>query len=92
MPSPFPCSPGIRECSWKKTQIDKKKKKKKRAPEVFRIKVFYKWDMGKQWKTKMKKTRIGTLLILKINELQYHFFFRGTPKFFRVNDLYKPFR
>ena len=30
MPSPFPCSPVIRECSWKKTQIEKKKKKKKR--------------------------------------------------------------
>ena len=25
MPSPFPCSPVIRECSWKKTQIGKKK-------------------------------------------------------------------
>ena len=25
MPSPFPCSPVIRECSWKKTQIEKKK-------------------------------------------------------------------
>ena len=24
MPSPFPCSPVIRECSWKKTQIEKK--------------------------------------------------------------------
>ena len=27
MPSPFPCSPVIRECSWKKTQVEKKKKK-----------------------------------------------------------------
>ena len=27
MPSPFPCSPVIREWSWKKTQIEKKKKK-----------------------------------------------------------------
>ena len=26
MPSPFPCSPVTRECSWKKTQIEKKKK------------------------------------------------------------------
>ena len=26
-PSPFPCSPVIRESSWKKTQIEKKKKK-----------------------------------------------------------------
>ena len=26
MPSPFPCSPVIRECSWKKTQIEKKNK------------------------------------------------------------------
>ena len=25
MPSSFPCSPVIRECSWKKTQIEKKK-------------------------------------------------------------------
>ena len=25
MPSPFPCSPVIRECSWKKTPIKKKK-------------------------------------------------------------------
>ena len=25
MPSPFPCSPVIRQCSWKKTQIEKKK-------------------------------------------------------------------
>ena len=25
MPSPFPCSPVSRECSWKKTQIEKKK-------------------------------------------------------------------
>ena len=25
MPSPFPCSPVIRECSWKKTQLGKKK-------------------------------------------------------------------
>ena len=25
MPSPFPCGPVIRECSWKKTQIEKKK-------------------------------------------------------------------
>ena len=24
MPSPFPCSLVIRECSWKKTQIEKK--------------------------------------------------------------------
>ena len=24
MPSNFPCSPVIRECSWKKTQIEKK--------------------------------------------------------------------
>ena len=24
MPSPFPCSPVIRECLWKKTQIEKK--------------------------------------------------------------------
>ena len=24
MPSPFPCSPVVRECSWKKTQIEKK--------------------------------------------------------------------
>ena len=24
MPSPFPCGPVIRECSWKKTQIEKK--------------------------------------------------------------------
>ena len=30
MPSPFPCSPVIRECSSKKTQIEKKKKKLKR--------------------------------------------------------------
>ena len=28
MPSPFPCSPVIRECSWRKTQIEKKNKKK----------------------------------------------------------------
>ena len=28
MSSPFPCSPVIREWSWKKTQIEKKKKKK----------------------------------------------------------------
>ena len=27
MLSPFPCSPVIRECSWKKAQIEKKKKK-----------------------------------------------------------------
>ena len=27
MPSPFPCSSVIRECSLKKTQIEKKKKK-----------------------------------------------------------------
>ena len=27
MPSPFPCSPVIREWSWKKTQIEKKQKK-----------------------------------------------------------------
>ena len=27
MPSPFPCSPVIRKCSWKKTHIEKKKKK-----------------------------------------------------------------
>ena len=26
MPSPFPCSPVICECSWKKTQTEKKKK------------------------------------------------------------------
>ena len=25
MPSPFPCNPVIRECSWNKTQIEKKK-------------------------------------------------------------------
>ena len=25
MPSPFPCSPVIRECSWNKTQIEKKR-------------------------------------------------------------------
>ena len=24
MPSPFPCSPVIRECSWNKTQVEKK--------------------------------------------------------------------
>ena len=24
MPSPFPCSPVIRDCSWRKTQIEKK--------------------------------------------------------------------
>ena len=32
MPSTFPCSPVVRECLWKKTQIEKKikiKKKKK---------------------------------------------------------------
>ena len=28
MPSPFPCSPVIRESFWKKTPIEKKKKKK----------------------------------------------------------------
>ena len=27
MPSPFPCSPVIRKCSWKKTQIEKNKQK-----------------------------------------------------------------
>ena len=27
MPSPFPCSPVIRECSWKKTQREKKRSK-----------------------------------------------------------------
>ena len=27
MPSPFPCSLVIRECCWKKTQIEKKQKK-----------------------------------------------------------------
>ena len=27
MPSPFPCSPVVGECSWKKTQTEKKKKK-----------------------------------------------------------------
>ena len=27
MPFPFPCRPVIRECSWKKTQIERKKKK-----------------------------------------------------------------
>ena len=32
MPSPFPCSPVIRECLWKKTQIEKKKKKKEISP------------------------------------------------------------
>ena len=26
---PFPCSPVIRECSWKKPETEKKKKKKK---------------------------------------------------------------
>ena len=26
MPSPFPCSPVMREWSWKKTQIEKKRK------------------------------------------------------------------
>ena len=25
MPSPFPCSPVVGECSWKKTQVEKKK-------------------------------------------------------------------
>ena len=29
MPSPFPCSPVICECSWKKTHIEKQKTKKK---------------------------------------------------------------
>ena len=27
MPSLFPCSPVIRECSWKKTQLEKKQTK-----------------------------------------------------------------
>ena len=27
MPFPFPCSPVIRECPWKKTQKEKKKRK-----------------------------------------------------------------
>ena len=31
MPSPFPCDPVIRECSWKKTQIEKKKKKREKS-------------------------------------------------------------
>ena len=31
MPSLFPCSPVIRECSWNKTQIEKKKKRKRNA-------------------------------------------------------------
>ena len=26
MPSPFPCGPVIRECLWKKTEIEKKNK------------------------------------------------------------------
>ena len=36
MPSPFPRSPVFRECSWKKTQI--KKKKKKIAGERYSVK------------------------------------------------------
>ena len=31
IPSPFPCSPVIRECSWKKSQIGKKTRKTKRT-------------------------------------------------------------
>ena len=31
MPSPFPCSPVIRECSWQKTQIAKKKAIKEKS-------------------------------------------------------------
>ena len=31
MLSPFPCSPVIRECSWKKTQIEKKSKTLKQS-------------------------------------------------------------
>ena len=36
MPSPFPCSPVIRKCSWKKTQT---KKKKNNVPFVLRMSV-----------------------------------------------------
>ena len=28
MPSPFPCSPVIRECLWKETQVEKKNVKR----------------------------------------------------------------
>ena len=31
IPSPFPCSPVISECSWKKTHIEKKNKKQKKT-------------------------------------------------------------
>ena len=34
MPSPFPCSPVIRECLWKKTHIEKKKKKNEEENKV----------------------------------------------------------
>ena len=34
MPSPFPCSHVTRECSWKKTQIEKKKSTNK-LPHCF---------------------------------------------------------
>ena len=42
MSSPFPCSPVIRECSWKKTQIEKniyieKQKQKKQTKEDNKI-------------------------------------------------------
>ena len=41
MSSPFPCSPVIRECSWKKTQIEKniyieKQKQKNKQKKIIR--------------------------------------------------------
>ena len=54
MPSPFPCSPVIRECSWKKTQIEKKKKKKKKYDKMYMDKdlISNLWliDGSVQWK------------------------------------------
>ena len=35
MPSPFPCSPVIREYSWKKTEIEKKKSYNIKNLDVF---------------------------------------------------------
>ena len=45
-PPPFPCSPTICECSWKKTQIEKEKhvsKKTFRVGQIMRHKVLQYW-------------------------------------------------
>ena len=77
MSSPFPCSPVIREWSWKKTQIEKKKKKKNLRNGLSesmvyviqdaKFQLYRAYPIGFIWKNQQTKTNISVSIYSSIH-------------------------